>query len=56
MMFLITEDIDVDGKPVPLRDLLARTLSRVGKLIGRNDPFLIEAQCALEALKDEQAS
>jgi hypothetical protein len=56
MMFLIVEEVDMGGKPVPLRDLLGRTLTRVGKLIARNDPFLVEAQCALEALKDEQAS
>jgi hypothetical protein len=56
MMFLIVEDIDINGMNVPLRDLLNRTLMRVSKLLARNDPFLVEAQCAHEALKDEQAS
>ena len=56
MMFLIVDEVDLGGKPLPLRDLLGRTLNRFGKMLGRNDPFLVEAQCALEALKDEQAS
>jgi hypothetical protein len=58
MMFLIVEELDTGGDPMLVRDLLSKALNRVssGRLLGRNDPFWVEAQCAWEAMKDEQAS
>lgn len=57
LMFLIVDDLDCDGQKVLVRDLLAKMIQYVTQrgLLARNDPFLIEAQCALEAMADETA-
>ena len=55
-MFIIAEEIDHDGTPLPVKDLLTQFIGyiRSGRLLARNDPFLGEALCALEAMKDEE--
>lgn len=57
VMFLIVEEVDSGGKPVLVRDILSQLLSKVSseRLLPGNDPFLIEAKCAFEAMKDENA-
>ncbi|HEY9677078.1 MAG TPA: hypothetical protein V6C76_03675 [Drouetiella sp.] len=54
-MFLITEEVDHGGEPMFVKDLLAQFIGlvRAERLLARNDPFLGEAQCALEAMKEE---
>ncbi len=54
-MFLITEDIDVGGEMILVKDLLSRIIGLVKteQLLPRNDPFLNEALCALEGMEDE---
>jgi hypothetical protein len=54
-MFIIAEDVDNDGTPMPVKDLLTQFIGyiRSERLLARNDPFLGEALCALEAMKDE---
>jgi len=54
-MFLIPEDIDVGGDPMPVKDLLSRIIGLVKseQLLPRNDPFLAEALCSLEGMEDE---
>lgn len=56
-MFLIAYTVDDNGQQVPLRDILAQFIGLVKaeRLLARNDPFLLEAQCALEALELEEA-
>ena len=56
-MFLIAYTVDDNGQQVPLRDILAQFvgLVKAERLLARNDPFLLEAQCALEALELEEA-
>lgn len=55
VMFLITEELDAGGQPMLVRDLLQKLIKMAGSrgLLARNDPFLVEAQCALEAMNDE---
>lgn len=55
VMFLITEELDTGGDPLLVRDLLHQLIKLSGAkgLLARNDPFLVEAQCALEAMNDE---
>ncbi len=55
VMFLITDVVDNGGAPMAVRDLLAGLLNRIntGRILSRTDPFLMEAQCALEAMKDD---
>jgi hypothetical protein len=54
-MFIIAEEVDHDGSPLPVKDLLTQFIGyiRSERLLARNDPFLGEALCALEAMKDE---
>jgi hypothetical protein len=54
-MFLITEEVDAGGQPMLVRDLLQKLIKLAGSrgLLARNDPFLVEAQCALEAMTEE---
>jgi hypothetical protein len=54
-MFLIPDEIDVGGDPMPVKDLLSRIIGLVKseQLLPRNDPFLAEALCALEGLEEE---
>ncbi|HEY9754052.1 MAG TPA: hypothetical protein V6C97_02695 [Oculatellaceae cyanobacterium] len=54
-MFIIAEEVDHDGAPMPVKDLLTQFIGyiRSERLLARNDPFLGEALCALEAMKDE---
>jgi hypothetical protein len=54
-MFIIAEDVDNEGTPMPVKDLLTQFIGyiRSERLLARNDPFLGEALCALEAMKDE---
>ena len=56
-MFIIAEEVDHGGQPMPVRDLLAQFIGlvRAERLLARNDPFLGEAQCAYEAMKEEEA-
>ena len=58
LMFLVVEEVDNGGQPLPVRDLLHQILQYITKcnLLSSSDPFLIESQCALEALKEERAS
>jgi hypothetical protein len=55
-MFLITEEVDHGGEPMAVKDLLAQFIGlvRAERLLARNDPFLGEAQCALEAMKEDE--
>ena len=54
VMFLVTDELDNSGSPVPVQQVLGKLLARVNSagLLSRNDPFLIEADCALEAMKE----
>ena len=55
-MFLICEELTTaGGGTMPVKNLLSQLikLSSSKGLIARNDPFLIEAQCALDAMNDE---
>ncbi len=56
-MFLIADRVDHGNQRLSLRDLLAQFIGMVKaeRLLARNDPFLLEAQCALEALDMEEA-
>lgn len=56
-MFLITEEVDSGGEPMLVKDLLAQFIGlvRAERLLARNDPFLGEAQCSLEAMKEDEA-
>jgi hypothetical protein len=55
IMFLISDEVDGGGKPMPVAELLSLVLAKITKagILHRNDPFLTEAQCALEAMKEE---
>lgn len=55
VMFLITEELEYGDSTYPVRDLLQQLIKLAGSrgLLARNDPFLVEAQCALEAMNDE---
>ena len=48
-MFIIAEEVDHGGQPMPVRDLLAQFIGlvRAERLLARNDPFLGEAQMCL---------
>jgi len=52
--FLVVEELDHDGSKMLVKDLLAQLINLVvsAGLLHRSDPFLVEAQCALEALKE----
>jgi hypothetical protein len=55
-MFLICEELNIaGGGTMPVKDLLSQLIKLCGSkgLIARNDPFLVEAQCALDAMNDE---
>ncbi|MBZ0186848.1 MAG: hypothetical protein K8F91_11430, partial [Candidatus Obscuribacterales bacterium] len=56
-MFLVPYTVDYGGTESPVRDVLAQFIGLVKaeRLLARNDPFLLEAQCALEALELEEA-
>lgn len=56
-MFLVAYTVTNGGQEIPLRDILAQFvgLVKAERLLARNDPFLLEAQCALEALELEEA-
>lgn len=56
-MFLVAYTVDNNGQQIPLRDILAQFvgLVKAERLLARNDPFLLEAQCSLEALELEEA-
>jgi len=56
-MFLVSDKVENGTQRIPLRDLLAQFIGLVKaeRLLARNDPFLLEAQCALEALELEDA-
>lgn len=55
-MFIIAEEIDHGGEPMLTKDLLAQFIGlvRAERLLARNDPFLGEAQCVLESMKEEE--
>jgi hypothetical protein len=55
IMFLIEEELDHNGKPMLVRDLLTKVLDRIAftKTLSPNDPFVIEARCILEAMKED---
>lgn len=52
-MFIINDEVAFGDNALPLKSLLAEflALTKQEQLLTRNDPFLIEAQCALEALE-----
>ncbi len=52
-MFIVPEEVVFGDDNLPLKSLLAEflALTKQEQLLTRNDPFLIEAQCALEALE-----
>lgn len=54
-MFLICDEIDHGGEPLLTKNLLAQIIGLVKteQLLPRNDPFLNEALCALEAMEEE---
>jgi hypothetical protein len=53
--FVIAEEVTFGTETMSMRDLMAQVLQLVkqSKLLVRNDPFLVEAQCAMEALEQE---
>jgi len=53
-MFLVVDSVDFGGEPILVRDLLSRimTLIKTEQLLPRNDPFLTEARCALDAMEE----
>jgi hypothetical protein len=55
-MFIIAKNVEHAGEEMLTRDLLAQFIGliRAERLLARNDPFLGEAQCALEAMKEEE--
>ena len=55
LMFLIVDDLECGGQKILLRDLLGKLIQFIGQrgVLARNDPFLIEAQCALEAMSED---
>lgn len=55
LMFLITDQLDCAGQQVSVQELLSKIIQFIGQrgILARNDPFLIEAQCALEAMSDD---
>jgi hypothetical protein len=55
VMFLIAEEVDHGSETMLVRDLLQQfiKLSQSRGLLARNDPFLVEAQCALEAMNED---
>lgn len=54
-MFIVPEEVDHGGEALAVRDLLAQLIGliRSEQLLSRNDPFLNEAQCALEAMEED---
>jgi hypothetical protein len=55
LMFLIVDQLDCNGQQVGVQELLGKIIQFVAQrgILARNDPFLIEAQCALEAMADD---
>lgn len=55
LMFLIVDQLECNGQQVSVQELLGKIIQFVSQrgILARNDPFLIEAQCALEAMSDE---
>ncbi|MBX9696263.1 MAG: hypothetical protein K2Z81_28000 [Cyanobacteria bacterium] len=56
-MFLIEDQVDNGSGKTSLKDLLAQFIGMVKaeRLLARNDPFLLEAQCAYDALELEES-
>jgi hypothetical protein len=54
VMFLVAEELSTADGTMPVHELLER-LIKLGThgLLARNDPFLSEAQCALEAMSED---
>ncbi len=54
-MFSLDDNLDYGGEALQLADLLAEIIGLVKseQLLTRNDPFLIEAQCALAAMEPD---
>lgn len=55
-MFNIQKKVEHGGEVLKVRDLLAQIIGliRSEQILQRNDPFLNEALCALDAMEDEQ--
>lgn len=56
-MFVIDRELPTqEGINMPVIDILGELVQMVRReqLLTRNDPFLVEAQCALEALEMEE--
>ncbi len=55
LMFLIVDQLSCNGQNVSVQELLGKIIQFVTQrgILARNDPFLIEAQCALEAMADD---
>lgn len=55
-MFCLDDNLNYGGESLPLADLLAEFIGLIKseQLLTRNDPFLIEAQCALAAMEPDE--
>jgi len=55
-MFIVPEKVENGPESMLTKDLLAQFIGlvRAERLLGRNDPFLAEAQCSLESMKEEE--
>ena len=53
-VFLMSDEVDIGGEKLPISNLLTRLIEKATRdgLLSRSDPFLIEAQCALEAFQE----
>jgi hypothetical protein len=52
--YLVVDELEADGSAMPVKDLLGQILNCITStgVLQRNDPFYVEAQCALEAMKE----
>ena len=55
LMFLIVDQLTCGAQTVSVQELLSKIIQFVTQrgILARNDPFLIEAQCALEAMAED---
>lgn len=56
-MFIVQPELDKNGKPIKVYDLLEQMMQRISStaVLETNDPFFVEAAYALEAMKEEEA-
>ncbi len=57
-MFIVEPNLEMNGKPMKVYDLLEQLMSRIAStaLLDKSDPFFVEAGYALDAMKEEEAS